>query len=444
MEIKDLLITPVWLILIYAGAYVLRKKVTDPVILKYYFPALTVRLLGAIGVGLIYQYYYNGGDTFNFFTHGSYYVWEAFKESPLKAMKLIFAQGTTHYPDTFAYSSQIWYYRDLPSYFVVRIVAFFDLFTFHTYSATACLFAALSFSGLWAMFKAFYQLYPKLHKQLAVCILFIPSVFFWGSGIMKDTLTLTAVGWSVYAVIQIFYFKRFSPRLVLLILLSFYIIYSIRVYILLCLIPSLFIWVFLLNLKNIRSTFIRVVAAPFSIAVAIAFSYLAIDQVSKDNNRYAIDKLTRTAEITAKWISYVSDVEGGSGYQLGDFDYSVGGMVKKFPLAINVTLFRPYVWEVQNPVMLLAALESLCIFIFTLYVLLTVRSNFLPIVFSHPEIMFLLLFSITFAFAVGFSTYNFGSLVRYKIPLMPLYVSALSIISYLNKAKKFKKLAFTE
>ncbi|TDI71910.1 MAG: hypothetical protein E2O88_00985, partial [Bacteroidetes bacterium] len=157
MELKDLLVTPVWLIIIYGVAFVIRRRLSDPVTRKYFIPALTVRLMGAIGMGLIYQFYYDGGDTFNFFTHGSQYIWEAWKDSPLKAIKLIFADGQ-HHADTFVYSSQIWYYRDLPSYFVVRVVAVLDLLTFHTYSATACLFATISCMGLCSMFRSFYQL----------------------------------------------------------------------------------------------------------------------------------------------------------------------------------------------------------------------------------------------------------------------------------------------
>jgi hypothetical protein len=34
-----------------------------------------------------------------------------------------------------------------------------------------------------------------------------------------------------------------------------------------------------------------------------------------------------------------------------------------------------------------------------------------------------------FAFAVGFTSYNFGALVRYKIPMMPFYYIALFILT---------------
>ena len=431
------------MIIIYAGAFLVRRRFSDPVTIKYFIPALTVRLIGAISVGLIYQYYYNGGDTFNFFTHGSLHIWEAWKDSPIKAMKLIFAGGV-HYPDTLHYSSQIWYYKDLPSYFVVRVVSILDLLTLHTYSATACLFAVCSFTGLWAMYRAFYSLYPSLHKPLAISILFVPSVFFWGSGIMKDTLTITAVAFVTYSFVQILYFNKGLMRFLPLILISFYVIYSIKIYILLCLIPALAIWFFILKVKKIHSTLLKVIISPIAIIIALTFGYMAINEVSKDNKRYAIDKLSRTAEITAKWINYVSIIEGGSGYTLGDFDYSTEGMIRKFPLAVNVSLFRPYLWEVNNMVMLFAAMESFVLLFLTITVIIKVRLKILGFLIANPLVLFSMIFAISFAFAVGFSTYNFGSLVRYKIPLMPFYLSALSIIYYESNSKKVDVFEFTE
>src|SRR5690606_9819429 len=182
-------------------------------------PALTVKIIGAISVGLIYQFYYSGGDTFNYFHHGSRYIWEAFLDSPVKAFQLIFADGT-YQQGTYKYASKIWFYRDLPSYFVIRVAGFFDLFTFHTYSATAVLFACFSFGGLWAMYLSFYRFYKKLHREFAVAIFFIPSVFFWGSGILKDTLTLGALAWAFYAVVQIFFVRRQIVLHTIILLLS--------------------------------------------------------------------------------------------------------------------------------------------------------------------------------------------------------------------------------
>src|SRR5688572_9442091 len=129
MESRDLIVTPVLLMLVYAGAYIVRPWVTDQTNRKYFLPALSVRIIGALALGFIYQFYYNGGDTFNFHTHGSRHIWEAFNDSPSIGFQLLFA-GKEHVGQTFKYSSQIAFFGDPSSHFIVRIAAVIDLLTF--------------------------------------------------------------------------------------------------------------------------------------------------------------------------------------------------------------------------------------------------------------------------------------------------------------------------
>ena len=58
------------------------------------------------------------------------------------------------------------------------------------------------------MFLTFYKKYPHLHFRIAIATMFIPSVIFWGSGILKDTIVLACLGISVYAIDQIFFQRR--------------------------------------------------------------------------------------------------------------------------------------------------------------------------------------------------------------------------------------------
>jgi hypothetical protein len=119
-------------------------------------------------------------------------------------------------------------------------------------------------------------------------------------------------------------------------------------------------------------------------------------------------------------------------------------MARLAPQAINVSLFRPYIWEVKNPLMLLSALESMLLFVLTVYIIFKKNVGLLAAV-TNMNVVFALIFSISFAFAVGVSTYNFGTLVRYKIPLLPFFFIALILIwHHSNRAKKFEVLDRTE
>jgi len=79
--------------------------------------------------------------------------------------------------------------------------------------------------------------------------------------------------------------------------------------------------------------------------------------------------------------------------------------------------------------MLMAALESGFVIFLTLLVFRkTGIVRLISIVRNDNYLTFALIFSLTFAFAVGISSYNFGTLVRYKIPLLPFFISSLYII----------------
>lgn len=104
-------------------------------------------------------------------------------------------------------------------------------------------------------------------------------------------------------------------------------------------------------------------------------------------------------------------------------------MLSKFPQAVVVTLFRPFPWEARKVIVALSALEALLFLYLTLRVLIKKGTKFFSLL-KDPNLVFFLIFSLIFAFAVGISAYNFGTLSRYKIPCMPFYAAMLMIMLY--------------
>lgn len=442
MELRDLIVTPLLLIVVYAAAYFIKPHVTDSITGRYFFPGLTVKILGAIALGFIYQFYYDGGDTYSYHTHGSRQIWEAFMDSPIRGLKLLL--GNESHVDVYQYSSRIYFFNDDQSYFLIRIAALFDLLTFSSYSATAVFFAILSFIGMWMFFITFYSRYPNLHRGLAVAAFFLPSVFFWGSGILKDTLTIAGLGAATYCFHGIFIKRKISIRYVLGLLLALLVIFSVKKFILQAFLPALLVWVVAQNFSAIKSIVVKIILVPVAAFLVIFGAYYMVVKVGEDDERYALNKLAKTAKVTAYDIRYWSGRGAGSGYALGELDGTFSSMIRLAPQAINVSLFRPYLWEVKNPLMLISALESFLFLIFTAYVFYTVGSK-LSSAFNNPDVIFGLVFALSFAFAVGVSTFNFGTLVRYKIPLLPFYLMALVVmLNYRNKPTNVGALDRTE
>jgi hypothetical protein len=443
VELRDLIVTPLVIIIVYAVAYMLRPYITDGVSRKYFLPALTVKIFGALAVGFIYQFYYQGGDTYNYHTHGSRHIWEAFMDDPMVGLKLLLNDGSDE-TGIYRYSSRILFFHDPQAYVIIRLAGFFDLFTFSAYSATAVLFAVVGFAGLWLLFDTFYRMHPSLHWWIAIAVLFIPSVIFWGSGLLKDTITLACIGAATYATYNLFVQRRLSIGSGILLLASIFFLYKIKIYILLTFLPAAIVWVFMLYFSRIRSSVLKIMVFPFVIVTASVLGYFAMLKAGEDNPKYALGNLAKTAQVTAYDIRYLTGRDAGSGYTLGDLDGTWQSMIRLAPQAINVSLFRPYLWEVRNPLMLLSAMESMGLFVLTLWAVYRSRSHLFKAL-GDPTILFCLVFSITFAFAVGVSTFNFGTLTRYKIPLMPYYSLALILLFYYsNRETKEEALEITE
>ena len=441
MELRDLVVTPIVLFIVYIGAFFLRPLVTDRVNRRYFIPALTVKIIGALAVGFVYQFYYGGGDTFAFHTHGSRIIWEAFVDDPLKGLNLFFANGE-YSGDIFKYSSRIWYFRDQQSYVLIQVAFLLDLLTFSTYSATAVFFAVLSFTGMWALYQTFYGEFRNLHFPLALAILFIPSVFFWGSGLLKDTLTLGCLGWMTYSFQRFVIKRKINLLLIGIFLVAAFLTYSIKKYILLSFLPALVFWMTSEYFWGMKNSALKLLVAPIVVVLCGALGYLTIQSVGKDDPRYALGNIARTAQITAYDIRYGwgARLGDGSGYSLGELDGTFGSMIRLAPQAINVSLFRPYLWEVRNPFMLLSAVEALICLLLTVWVAykISIKSFFRHLV--KPYVSFCMLFAIVFAFAVGISTYNFGTLARYKIPMIPFYFTGLVLLYHYGSSKSDKKL----
>jgi hypothetical protein len=435
MELKDLIIAPIVALVLYGIAILIRPWVTYDENRKYFLPAFSLKLLGALLLGALYQFYYGGGDTFGYF-RGANQIFEAFYNEPGIALKLIF-NDNNYKEGVYNYASRIWMYKDTTAYMVVRIAGIFAILTGGTYSGIALLFAAVSFSGLWAMYMAFSKLFPNYLFGLAIAILFIPSTIFWGSGILKDSITFGMLGWSTAALINLLYWQRRPWLWVSVLLASLLLAFKIKEYIVLSFIPAAMIWVYFVMIKKVSNKLLRILVAPIVITLMLFLSGYTIFKVGETSARYSMENMAETARTTAYDVGRYTGRNAGSHYDLGDFEGNFSSMIRLAPAAINVSLYRPYLWEVRGPLMLLAALEGSTLLILTIIILVRVfwfRIN----VLNSPAAWFSLVFSLTFAFAVGISTYNFGTLFRYKVPLMPFF-AILLVLAWSYTKQEIKK-----
>jgi len=419
-----------YLLAIYAFAYFIRNHYYRKSPLKKYFiPGLTVKIIGAMGVTLIYNYYYKGGDTCIYFSN-SKEIASVFLSNPIDGFRLLFSHGGAFPIDLLKYTNQLEYTAVESSYMVIKISVFLQLFTFQSFLVTAMLFGSISFWAIWKIFNVFCGYYPTLSKQFAIAFLFIPSVFFWGSGILKDTVSIAALAIFFSCIDGLFFKGRNKIINGIGIFISGYIITMVKVYIIMSFSLCMIILIFLHYRNKIKSRNTRLFVTPIFVAISTILGFFLLRAISENSisEKYTIENILETSEITR---SYIYSVGGGSSYSLGEIDNSLWGLIKAFPAGVNVTLFRPYIWEAHNFIAIVSALESFGILILTITVLFKTRFfYFFKAIISSNLIFFCMIFSVIFAFSVGITSYNFGTLVRYKIPCIPFYIAGIHMIGH--------------
>lgn len=424
-SVYDVVLTPVFFVLIILWANYLKPKLTTNLTRPYYLPALALKMLSAIFFSLFYYFYYGGGDTTAFYM-GSQRIWQTFTQSPLNGIELLFTSAGDLSSGATRYMYNFRFFFNGPEWNLCRITGFIGLFCFNTHLAIACFFAFFSFLGLWSFYTTMLKFFPSFSKLFAFAIFAAPSAVFWGSGIMKDTVTLGMLGFLFSASMQLFYFRKRTLGVVFLFCFSALVLYSIKSYLLIAYAVAFSFWGYAKFQESLKSTALKIVLFPLITLVSLAMGYFTITRVAQATEYGSLHA------IQSKVYIYQMDHEqraGGSSYTLNVDATSLPSLLGALPAAINVALFRPYLWEARNPVVLITAIESLAYFLCTLYILFTTSPmRTLRNILGDPELILCLIFTLILAFAVGISSYNFGVLARFKIPFLPFFGCALAIL----------------
>jgi hypothetical protein len=434
LNVSDFILLPLYLAIIYyIGKSFQKKRIVDNPVYSYYTNGLMMKIGGGIFLVLIYTLYYDGGDTTAYFE--SAVVLNRLRAVNFSAYLEIMANNLTQ--ETFSYftSETAWpqYFYDKQSFTVVRVANIINYLGFNSYLLTTVVLAAFTYNGIWRLFLLFTELYPKYVKQLSYSILYIPSVLFWGSGILKDTLTLMGACWFTFSFYKVFIKRDQIVINVFTMVLSAMLILQMKPYIFIALVPGALIWFSFDQIKAITNPIIKFFIAPLILLTVLGIGSLGLSSLSDSFGQYSsIDKIVDKAIITQKDLKM--EYNEGNTFDIGEFDGSAGSIVRKFPLATFAGLFFPQLWQVKNPVMLLAAIENSVLIGLTIILLFRVGPlQVYSQVKKEPLLVFSLVFSIFFAFSVGLTTSNFGALVRYKIPAVPFYLSAIFILYQRSK-----------
>ena len=430
----DLLVVPPVMVIIIIFLGILKKK-QPAEIQKYFFGAFYLRILGTLSISAIIEFYYAAGDSYSYYFNAQA-LRQLFFDDPktwLQVMCSNSESGTpavSHYVDIIGnydqYSALL--YKSINyNATVCKIASLFNLICFNSSIGIALFFGLLSFLGCWYIFKTFVYIFPGYEKNYALLCLFLPSLWFWGSGILKDPLCMFALGILVY---HLFVKKRSFLKRGILICLGAFLLLNIKPYIFysFC-VASLGGWG-IYQFK--RFGFAGKLALLVLFAGMLVFLYPVI---ANTTSKFYDDMLKESQTYIKNYTDYAQ--EGSSNIirtidptPMGFFILSMQGFVTVY--------MRPFPWELNKVLYIFLILENLLIYYIIFKKVKTGPLNFR----KNYRLLnnFSFIYFIFLGLIIGITAFNLGTIARYRVPALPFLFAGIFSLKLIKRKKRQERL----
>lgn len=392
-----------------------RSRVEDKLL---FWSAWLCRLVMGIALGLLYTYYYSANDT-----------WQYFADA-----KILSALARTNVSDylTFLFTGNadhaIWHallYTQDRSLFLVKLISVLAWFSSDNYWTCVLYFSTISFLAAWVFFSTVIKYLENARLAAALAFLFFPSVVFWSSGLVKETLALAGIFWLSSIILKHIKGERISIIQILICLIALWVAWNLKYYWTALFVAVAITTVIVHELQRfavVKSHWLWVFSLLFLILFAVSsqvhpnfyFSRFLEVVVTNHNTFVQISKpegIIHFYELQPQWWSIVINA----------------------PLALVSGLFRPWLGEANGFTGYLAAIENL--FLVILVGSLFFRTSWKT---NNPLLLTaLLVYVAILCVLMALSTPNFGTLSRYRIGFLPFFVFAITyrnpLIDFLKK-----------
>lgn len=397
--------------------------------------AFYLKILAGILMYFIYSNYYTDrskADIFKYFDD-SEVMFNALADNPGDYVKMLLSidNDNPYFDKQYYRNMNNWYrtyetatYND--SHTIIRLNAFLRLFSFGYYQVHGIIMALLSFIGLIALYRVFHSYMKSQPIELFFCLFLIPSVLFWGSGVLKEGLLIFGLGLLLYG-FQKSIFQHFCIWNLLLLLLSLLVLIYTKFYVLAALAPVLLanLWIIFTNNRFVLPKYFIMILLFIDVAVILPLFGSEFDMfsllVAKQHDFIGLS----LSENAGSFISPLS------------IEPNLASFILNTPMALINSIFRPFINDISSPLILLSFIENLFLyFLIILVIIFPKRSNLNWRIILFCLFFVLLLFSLT-----GLITPVLGALVRYRVPGLPfLYIALFMVLDKKKLLDKFPSL----
>ena len=431
----ELLPAFIWLVIILAIGFGVRKKHIENPLYRFYMPNLLMKLFFGLAFA---SYYYFGieGDTVAYYQSGealtnllfespSAYFSELFSENDSTQIYRIYSVNTG-FPKG-------WIYKEPEGFFIAKILSIFNLVTFKSFFATTFLIAFLTANATWKLFLFISKMKLTQDRFLAFALLLIPSVNFWCTGISKDSFIYISICYLTVYAFRTLAGDRLKLRDYVFIGLYIYLIISVRSFIFyILLIPFALAWTSRL-IKKIGANDFTLMATRTLLLIG-GISLITLNLVSKSEEEILeSNTFLNEASITQKDFAS-NDTYGDNRYSIGEIEFTFLGLVQVAPAAIFAGAFRPILTEALEPSLILNGLESILLLFALLRFFSKGALRKYRFIRTNEFLYFCLIFVFLLSFITGLTSGLFGVLVRLRAPLLP-FLTLLLLVDYSSTFK---------
>ena len=409
-----MLIFVLFIHLIFLAAFTYRLQKGESTSLKIYFwPALFIKMISGIALGLLYIYYYSLGDTFQYFKDGS--LLASFARNNLVSYFSFLWSGNE--------SFDIWQSLGLTvprALFLVKIVSVICLLTLNDYWLVSLYFSLASFYGAWLLLKQVIALNPTYKHPALAAILFFPSVVFWSSGLMKESLAMACLFFLSALFLKTW--RKENPKLMewVLMCIAVWLLWNLKYYYLAVFLPIVFAsFVFKFFIHPFLTT--KKIIIRILIWLIVLIIPLAVMSFIRPN--FYPDRFLHVIVSNNDVFNQRSDAWDAIHYS--NLQPNAFSVFVNSPWALFSGLFRPFLWEVNTVFQFLVAIENTFIFLLTASAIFRGRTALQTpnrlLVFS------IITYTSILCVFLALSTPNFGTLVRYKVGFLPFFLLIILI-----------------
>lgn len=407
------------IIFLFSLAFFVWRKETG--LKKFFWPALGLKLLAGVCLGLVYTYYYSVADTFAYFNDAAKLASLA-REDFLSYVSFIFSRTNADVPELSLLEPR--------ALFLTKITSAFNLLTRDNYWVISFYYSFISFLAAWFLVRTLHGHIPTIRNAALIAFLFMPSAVFWSSGLLKESLALAALYFLTAVFLKIWFDEKLSFGQYIVTAISLWTFWNLKYHYAAVFLPVVFttiVYKYFAGKKLLSSP-------GMGLIVWLAMFVIPVVLITFSHSNFRHDRVLKVILENNAAYNAMSAPEDVVHFKT--LDAEPISFLRNSPRALFSGLFRPLFWETSAIIQVLPAAENTMVLLCFLAVCFRFRSYV-----SSPHRMLLLaatVYVVALGILVTFSAPNFGTLSRYRTGYISFFVVMIlcnnPLLKYLERS----------